>query len=132
MEMLRRTPHGSSSVTFWSSMRGNIAIQTLATILGVNVRVGNEDNLWDKDKKRWSTVKQIEWAVKQSEQFGRRVATAEEARKIMKVGVWYDSVEETLFNVGLPPNRKDGHLGFQAYETDGRLSSDQTRHPSVL
>ena len=28
MEMLRRTPHGASSVTFWSSMRGNIAIQT--------------------------------------------------------------------------------------------------------
>ena len=26
MEMLRRTPHGSSSVTFWSSMRGNIAM----------------------------------------------------------------------------------------------------------
>ena len=30
MEMLRRTPHGASSVTFWSSMRGNIAIQTMA------------------------------------------------------------------------------------------------------
>ncbi len=132
MEMLRRTPHGSSSVTFWSSMRGNIAIQKLATILGQNVRVGNEDNLWDKDKKRWPTVKQIEWAVKQSEDFGRKVATAEEARKIMKVGVWYDTVEETLFNLGLPPNRKEGQLGFQAYETDGKLVSDQQRHPAVL
>ena len=39
MEMLRRTPHGASTVTFWSSMRGNIAIQTLATILGAHVRV---------------------------------------------------------------------------------------------
>ena len=28
MEMLRRAPHGSASVTFWSSMRGNIAIQS--------------------------------------------------------------------------------------------------------
>ena len=91
MEMLRRTPHGASSVTFWSSMRGNIAIQTLATILGVNVRVGNEDNIWDMHKKRWPTVKQVEWAVKQSEQFGRKVATADEARKIMKIGVWYDT-----------------------------------------
>ena len=91
MEMLRRTPHGASSVTFWSSMRGNIAIQTMATILGAHVRVGNEDNIWDMHKKRWSTVKQIEWAVKQSEQFGRKVATADEARKIMKVGVWYDT-----------------------------------------
>jgi uncharacterized protein (DUF849 family) len=121
MEMLRRTPHGASSVTFWSSMRGNIAIQQLATILGQNVRVGNEDNIWDMHKKRWSTVKQVEWAVKQSEQFGRKVATADEARRIMKVGVWYDSVEETLQHLGLPPNRADGQKGFLTYETDGRL-----------
>jgi uncharacterized protein (DUF849 family) len=121
MEMLRRTPHGASSVTFWSSMRGNIAIQTMATILGQNVRVGNEDNIWDMHKKRWSTVKQVEWAVKQSEQFGRKVATAEEARKIMKVGVWYDSVEETLQHLGLPPNRTGGQKGFLTYDTDGKL-----------
>jgi uncharacterized protein (DUF849 family) len=121
MEMLRRTPHGASSVTFWSSMRGNIAIQTLATILGQNVRVGNEDNIWDMHKKRWSTVKQIECAVKQSEQFGRKVASADEARQIMKVGVWYDTVEETLFNLGLPPNRAAGQTGFLKYETDGKL-----------
>jgi uncharacterized protein (DUF849 family) len=126
MEMVRRTPHGASSVCFWSSMRGNIAIQTLATILGCHVRVGNEDNLWDKDKKPWTTVQQIEWAVKQSESIGRKVATAEEARKIMKVGVWYDTVEETLFNLGLPPNRTDGQKGFLAYQTDGKLPTHQT------
>ena len=122
MEMLRRTPHGASSVTFWSSMRGNVAIQTLATILGAHVRVGNEDNIWDMNKKRWESVRQVEWAVKNAEQFGRKVATAEEARAILKPGVWYDSVEETLFNLGLPPNRKDGQKGFLAYETDGRVS----------
>ena len=120
MEMLRRAPHGSASVTFWSSMRGNIAIQTMATILGQHVRVGNEDNIWDMHKKRWPTVKQVEWAVKQSEGFGRAVASADEARKIMKVGVWYDSVEETLFNAGLPPNRPEGYKGFLAYESDGK------------
>jgi hypothetical protein len=102
-------------------MRGNIAIQTLGTILGVNVRVGNEDNIWDMHKKRWPTVKQVEWAVKQSEQFGRKVATADEARQIMKVGVWYDSAEETLFKLGLPPNRTEGYKGFLSYDTDGRL-----------
>src|SRR5262249_44798002 len=80
MEMLRRTPHGASSVTFWSSMRGNIAIQTLATILGAHVRVGNEDNIWDMNRKRWESVRQVEWAVKTAEQFGRKVATAGEAR----------------------------------------------------
>jgi uncharacterized protein (DUF849 family) len=121
MEMLRRTPHGSSSVTFWSSMRGNIAIQTLATILGAHVRVGNEDNLWDAKKQRWESVKQVEWAVKTAEQFGRKVATADEARQIMKLGVWYNTVEETLFNLGLPPNRAEGQKGFLTYDTDGRL-----------
>ena len=121
MEMLRRAPHGASTVTFWSSMRGNIAIQTLATVLGVHVRVGIEDNIWDMHKKRWPTVKQVEWAVKQSEQFGRKVATAEEARKIMKIGVWYETVEETLRNLALPPNRAQGQQGFLTYETDGRL-----------
>ena len=126
MEALRRTPHGASSVTYWSSMRGNIALQTMGTILGMHVRVGNEDNIWDMNKKRWPTVKQIEWAVKQSEQFGRKVATADEARKIMKVGVWYDTVEETLSNVGLPPNRTDGQRGFIVHETDGRLSDAKT------
>jgi hypothetical protein len=63
----------------------------------------------------------VEWAVKQSEQFGRKVATADEARKMMKIGVWCDSVEETLFNLGLPPNRPEGYKGFLAYETDGKL-----------
>jgi uncharacterized protein (DUF849 family) len=135
MEMLRRTPHGASSVTFWSGMRGNIAIQTLATVLGVHVRVGNEDNIWDMNKKRWPSVKQVEWAVKQSEGFGRKVATPEEARQIMKVGVWYDTVEETLFNAGLPPNRPEGYKGFLSYETDGRLpkaSATPTSPTSVL
>jgi uncharacterized protein (DUF849 family) len=121
MEMLRRTPHGSNSVTFWSSMRGNIAIQTLAIILGAHVRVGNEDNIWDMHKQRWESVRQVEWAVKTCEQFGRKVATAEEARQITKVGVWYNTVEETLFNLALPPNRATGQTGFLTYDTDGRL-----------
>ncbi len=121
MEMVRRTPHGSSSVTFWSSMRGNIAIQNLALILGAHVRVGNEDNLWDARKQRWESIKQVEWAVKMCEQFGRKVATADEARKMMKVGVWYDTVEETLFNLGLPPNRPEGYRGFLSYQTDGKM-----------
>jgi uncharacterized protein (DUF849 family) len=135
MEMLRRTPHGASSVTFWSSMRGNIAIQNLALILGAHIRVGNEDNLWDARGERWSSVKQIEWAVKMSEQFGRKVATAEEARKIMKVGVWYDTVEETLFNLALPPNRPEGYKGFLSYETDGRtpkVTDTRTNPMSIL
>lgn len=121
MEMVRRAPHGSSSITFWSSMRGNIAIQNMAVLLGLHVRVGNEDNLWDVHKQRWDSVRQVEWAVKLAEQFGRKVATAEQARKQMKIGVWYDSVEETLRHLALPPNRANGQTGFLNYPTDGRL-----------
>jgi uncharacterized protein (DUF849 family) len=122
MEMLRRTPHGAIP-TFWSSMRGNIALQNIAILLGSHARVGNEDNLWGPDRQRWPSVKQIEWAVRVSEQFGRKVAMADEAREIMKVGVWYNSVEETLFNLGLPPNRKEQQTGFLVWETDGKISA---------
>src|SRR5262245_40484458 len=120
MEMLRRTPHGAIP-TFWSSMRGNMALQNMAILLGAHVRVGNEDNIWGVNRQRWESVQQVEWAVQLCEQFGRQVATAEEARTIMKVGVWYNTVEETLFNLGLPPNRAAGRTGFLSYDTDGRL-----------
>jgi hypothetical protein len=40
----------------------------------------------------------------------------------MKIGVSYDSVEETLRNLGLPPNRAGGERGFMVWETDGKKS----------
>jgi hypothetical protein len=45
----------------------------------------------------------------------------EDARRILKIGTWYNSAEETLFNIGLPPNRAEGQPGFLTYDTDGRL-----------
>ena len=136
MEMVRRTPHGANTVTFWSSMRGNIAIQNLALILGANIRVGNEDNLWDIHGKRWESVKQVEWAVKLAEGFGRKVATAEQARKKMQLDVWYDSPEETLRHWALPPNRTEEQSGFLNYPVDGAIRKDQpgvtTRPTSIL
>ncbi len=112
-------PQGAVS-TFWSSMRGLISLSAMAIVLGQHVRVGNEDNLWGPDKKRRTSVQQVEGAVRLCEEFGRKVANSDEARKIMKVGVWYDSVEETLQNIGLPPNRRDGDPGFLVWDTDGK------------
>ncbi len=89
-------------------------------VLGHHCRVGNEDNLWGADRKRATSVKQVEGVVRVAREFGREVATAEEARKIMKVGVWYDSIDETLRNLALPPNREAGNLGFLLWETDGK------------
>ncbi|WP_244522042.1 3-keto-5-aminohexanoate cleavage protein [Bradyrhizobium embrapense] len=125
MEFLRQVPQGASA-TFWTSMRGLIPISAMAIVLGQHVRVGNEDNLWGPDKKRRTTVQQIEGAVRICKEFGRKLATAEEARQIMKIGVWYDSVEETLHNLGLPPTRKDGQTGFLVWETDGKKAVAKT------
>src|SRR5215468_7892653 len=125
MEMVRQVPQGAVA-TFWTSMRGLIPISAMAIVLGQHVRVGNEHNLWGPDKKRRTTVQQIEGAVRICREFGRKVATAEEARKIMKVGVWYDSVEETLRHLGLPPNRRDGEKGFLVWETDGKKTIAKT------
>jgi hypothetical protein len=49
------------------------------------------------------------------------VATGDEARQILKIRIWYNSVTETLANLGLPPNRQGSQLGFIVKETDGRL-----------
>jgi len=62
-------------------------------------------------------------------QIARLRATPEETRQILKLGTWYDTPDETLFNLGLPPNRGEGHRGFLtyegflAYEKDGRVHS---------
>jgi len=119
MEYIRRSPQGSV-VHFENTMRGNIPMNSMAVILGLHVRCGIEDNIWRVKGERFTTVKQIEQMVRLSEAFGRKIATAEEARRIMKIGVWYDSVEETLQNLGLPPNRHVGQRGFLTWETDGK------------
>ena len=121
MEFIRRTPQGAIA-SFWAGMRMTAVAQPLAIILGQHVRVGNEDNLWNSKRERVTTVQQVEAVVNLSQRFGRKVATADEARKIMKIGVSYNSVEETLQNLGLPPNRAGGEHGFMVWETDGKKS----------
>ena len=103
-------------------MRISAVAEPMSIILGHHVRVGNEDNLWNSKRQRITTVQQVEAVVRLSEQFGRKVASAEEARSIMKIGVTYNSVEETLRNLGLPPNREGGEHGFMVWPTDGKKS----------
>ena len=40
---------------------------------------------------------------------------------MLKIGVTYQSTAETLANLGLPPNRRPGNMGFMVHETDGRF-----------
>jgi uncharacterized protein (DUF849 family) len=121
MEYIRRSPHGS--IMFMESwMRTLFPLATAAIAFGQHVRVGIEDNIWSPKKgQRMGTVKQVEYMAAIAQKLGREVATGEDARRIQKIGTWYKSVEETLFNLGLPPNRKGGQQGFVVYETDGKL-----------
>ncbi len=41
-----------------------------------------------------------------SREFGRDIANGKEAREILKIGVFYDTIEETLAANGFSPNRK--------------------------
>jgi uncharacterized protein (DUF849 family) len=120
LNFLQRIPQNAVA-TIWSSMRGNHTLQAMGIILGLHVRVGNEDNIWGANRERSTSIQQVKGAVNVCKMFGRRVATAQEARKIMKVGVWYNSVEETLKALGMPPNPVDYSVGLQRWETDGKL-----------
>lgn len=118
LEYIRRSPQGSI-VQIESAMRSVLPLTTMATALGAHIRVGIEDTIWDRKGHRATTVSQIERAVRIARELGREIATGDDARTILKIGTWYDSVEETLQNLGLPPNRKDGQLGFLVRNTDG-------------
>ncbi|MGO9949795.1 MAG: 3-keto-5-aminohexanoate cleavage protein [Steroidobacteraceae bacterium] len=120
MEYVRRSPHGSvmNMESLWRTVAPYAAI---AIALGVHVRVGIEDNLWHRKGERMTSVQQIEQVVRLARELGREVASGDDARRILKIGTWYESVEETLTALGLPPNRKGGELGFVVKSTDGKL-----------
>ena len=98
------------------------SLGTVAIALGMHVRVGIEDTIWTPQKgQRMGTVEQVEFMADIAKKLGREVATGDDARWIQKIGMWYQSPDETLFNLGLPPNHQGGQQGFMVYETDGNL-----------
>jgi uncharacterized protein (DUF849 family) len=109
---VRATPDGAV-LTVESSMRNVLPVNMMGIAMGLHVRCGIEDNIWNQSRtKKMSTVEQIEQLVRISREFGRKVATAQEAREISKIGVFYDTVEETLLANGFAPNRKGATQGF--------------------
>ncbi len=100
-------------LTVESSMRNVLPINMMGMAMGLHVRCGIEDNLWNQSRtEKMSTVRQIEQLVRLSREFGREVATGREARRICKIGVFYDTVEETLAANGFAPNPKGGQQGY--------------------
>jgi uncharacterized protein (DUF849 family) len=105
---LRATPDGAV-LTLESSMRNVLPINMMAIAMGLHVRCGIEDNIWNQRRTaKMSTVKQVEQLVRISREFGREIATGRDAHRICKIGVFYDSIEETLEKNGFAPNRQAG------------------------
>ncbi len=109
---LRAIPDGTK-LTVESSMRNTLPINMMGLSMGLHVRCGIEDNLWNQSRTaKMSTVEQIEQLVRISREFGREIATGKEARELLKIGVFYDTVEESLAANGFAPNRNGGNQGF--------------------
>ena len=109
---LRAIPDGAK-LTVESSMRNVLPINMMGIAMGLHVRCGIEDNLWNQSRTaKMSTVEQIEQLVRISREFGREIATGKEARELLKIGVFYDTVEESLAANGFSPNRNGGNQGF--------------------
>src|SRR5262249_10934913 len=96
-----------------SSMLNTLPINMMGMVMGLHVRCGIEDNLWNQSRtKKMTTVEQIEQLVRIAKEFGRPVANGREAREILKIGVFYDTVEEMLVSNGFSPNPKGGQQGY--------------------
>ncbi|MCY1229969.1 beta-keto acid cleavage enzyme [compost metagenome] len=110
--ILRAVPDGAV-VTVESSVLNVLPINMIGMALGLHVRCGIEDVLWNQTRTgKMSTVEQIKQLVRIAGEFGRPIATAQQTREILQLGVFYDTVEETLQKNGFAPNRNGGHQGF--------------------
>ena len=107
MEMIRRAPDGST-VTLETLMRHVLPVNVMAMCMGMHVRCGIEDTLYDQHGRMMTSVQQIEQIVRIAGELGREVATAKEARAIYRIGEQYNSIEETLAQLGMAPNREPG------------------------
>jgi uncharacterized protein (DUF849 family) len=100
-------------LTVESSMLNTLPINMIGMAMGLHVRCGIEDNLWNQTRTgKMTSVQQIEQLVRISREFGREVASGKEAREILKIGVFYDTVEETLAANGFAPNPKGRQQGY--------------------
>ena len=103
---VRACPDGSV-LTLETSMLNVLPLNMMAIAMGLHVRCGIEDNLWTQRRDRkMSSVEQIEQLVRISREFGRDIASAQEARRIYRIGTFYRDADETLAANGFAPNRK--------------------------
>ncbi|MCM2416423.1 3-keto-5-aminohexanoate cleavage protein [Streptomyces sp. RKAG290] len=94
VEFIRRVPDGAV-LTIEASMRAVAPMNAVGIALGAHVRVGNEDNLWQRKGERMSSVEQVEQMVRIADALGREVATGQDAKRIYRIGEWYADADET-------------------------------------
>ena len=101
-------------VTVESSMLNTLPINMMGIAMGLHVRCGIEDNLWSQDRKsKMTTVRQVEQLVRISRELGREIATGKDAKRICRIGEFYDTVDQTLEANGFSPNRKPAARALQ-------------------
>jgi len=110
MEFINRCPQ-NAVLTVEGLMRSVYPLCAMGIAMGLHVRVGQEDNLWGRKGERATSCQQIEKMVRISEELYRPIATAEQARKIYKIGTFYSSIDETLRENGWLPNRDWENFG---------------------
>mgnify|MGYP000160852973 CR=1 FL=1 len=109
---MRGVPDGAV-VTVESNVRNVLPVNMMGIAMGLHVRCGTEDGIWNQRRTaKQSTVKQIEQLVRISQEFGRDIATAKQAREICKIGVFYETADEALAANGFAPNRNGGNQGY--------------------
>ena len=107
-------PHGGSAehlgatVTAESLLKNVLPFNMMAMAMGLHPRCGIEDTIIGQHGQRMTSVEQIQQCVRVAHELGREVASGKEARAIYKIGVQYDSVEQTLRMNGMAPNRQPG------------------------
>ncbi|MCY1424346.1 beta-keto acid cleavage enzyme [compost metagenome] len=107
---MHRAPDGCT-VTAESLLKNVLPFNVMALAMGMHPRVGIEDTIIDQHGKRFSSVQQIQQTVRVAHELGREIASGKEAREIYRIGVEYNSIEETLAANGMSPNRKPGQKG---------------------
>ena len=107
MNFVHRAPDGCT-LTAESLLKNVLPFNMMAMAMGLHPRCGIEDTIIGQHGQRMSSVEQIQQCVRVAHELGREVANGKEARQIYRIGVQYDSVDETLIANGMAPNRAAG------------------------
>jgi len=108
---VHRAPDGCT-LTAESLLKNVLPFNMMAMSMGLHPRCGIEDTIIDQHGNRFTSVQQIEQCVRVARELGREIASGKEAREIYRIGVQYETIDETLAANGMAPNRKAGQVNL--------------------